>query len=109
MALTTTFVKKGVRSLDSYEGLSDVIACIDWEIQFTDGTSTANAVGETFLDLSGVSENFIPANQVDDATIESWIMDDLGLDYQSMLEHNTEVLGRMTKKANMTVIYEASE
>lgn len=105
MAVTHTFAKTKVYTHDSYEGLSDVIRCLEWEITFTDGTSSVISGGQTFFDLSDVSTGFTPYASITDADLEAWVKLELGADWDQILAHQTAQLDRLTELDSLTVKY----
>lgn len=63
----------GVYALPEYKGHKDVITKINWEITFERDGFTSLSGGETVLDIENITE-FIPASQVTEAQLVSWVL-----------------------------------
>jgi DNA polymerase II large subunit len=85
------------------ESLPDVVTAVNWRYQGTNGTYTASVHGKTKVDEHHPGHAFIPFEQLTQAEVIQWVIDDLGPDaiqgFQNSIEEQLQnhVLTVVTK------------
>lgn len=74
------------------EGFTDIVYIVHWRVNGTDGTNYATVYGSQMLsyDLTDPDYEFVPYEELDEATVIGWLHDAMGVDQVIALEENVE-------------------
>lgn len=105
MSISYTFNKKQVYVTQDIEGYNDVIACVRWEFDFTDGTYHSVGVGETFFDLTDPT-HLVSADQVTDAMLEEWVVNEtLAGEWKNYVNYHSDFVKAQAKYEKYELYY----
>jgi hypothetical protein len=98
---TWTWTINSMYTLPNVPNQPNYVVNVIWTLTGTDGTQTASIDGNTQFAVEATQPNFVPYNQLTQATVIGWIQESLGA--QGIANYEANVQGQINSLENPPV------